>query len=185
MKIRHGFVTNSSSSSFILLIKIEKTDGKIIEFKGNGGSPECGRIDYFDCDAKISVSPRQLGKAKDVEKMIKLLTDGVIDDTWDWQRKIFEAPASEEEFDEDIHGAYWFIEEIRENIKSMDEIAKIYIAGEEYNYVDYIRRFLYDRQKDEYTGIIIGEDFEKDGSSGGDMCISDMRYCKFISEGED
>lgn len=195
MKIRHGFVTNSSSSSFVLLIKIEKTDGKIIEFKGNGGSPECGRIDYFDNDANVTVSPRQLGKAKSVENMIELLTDGVIDGGgWEDERKIFEY--SEEmkrfmrgeitEIDEaDMCDAYEFIEAIRENIKSMDEIATIMIAGEEYNYIDYIQHYMYDRRSDKYTGYVEGHEFEKDGVSGGNIMFSDFSYCEIITEDEE
>lgn len=45
MKFRNGFVTNSSSSSFIVSIKIETVDGREISFYGNGGTPESGRID--------------------------------------------------------------------------------------------------------------------------------------------
>ena len=48
MKIRTDFVTNSSSSSFVLEIFISLENDSGILFHGNGGTPECGREDYFD-----------------------------------------------------------------------------------------------------------------------------------------
>ena len=173
MKKRSGFVTNSSSSSFILTIGIGLKDGDAIIFTGNGGSPECGRIDYFENDAVIKVSPKRLGTAATVEEMIKLLTDGVLDyDMWEENSvKIFEKPNDDDYFPD----AYDFINEILGKVHSMDEISWIEVSGNEYNYRNYLQHYEYYLDEDKYVGDVFGCEFEKDGSTGGsiDFSISD------------
>ena len=185
MKMRNGFVTNSSSSSFILSINFNLKNGKTVEFHGNGGTGETGRIDYFDSNAYVTVSPKELGTAKDVEEMIQRLTDGVVDDGWEEQVKIFEKsnPVKDDCFGEE-HDAYDFIKEIRDNIHSMDDIDNIVIEGNEYNYMEYLRKFEYDCVTKEYSGIVEGYDFEKDGSSGGDLNF-DISDCEVEYLGQD
>ena len=191
MKFRKGFVTNSSSSSFILSIRIETADNKHIIFDANGGSPECGRIDYFDRDAIVTVSPKQLGEASTVEELITLLTEGVVDgDEWDNEGgvKIFEKsnPVEADCFDYESEDgdfttctfdAYDFINDIRNNVKTMDDIVRIIISGEEMNYRNYTQTYAYDRTTKEYTGEVFGCEFEKDGTSGGCISMPDLDKC--------
>lgn len=169
MKIRTDFVTNSSSSSFTLEIGFKLVNGKTVSFCAHGGDDEAGVIDYFYSDAVVTVSPKELGTANSVEEMIKLLTDGVVDDDWDEGIKIFEKSNPIENEYEETHDAYDFITEIRSEIKRMDDIETITISGNEENYESYYRSYTYNRKTGQYTGVVEGEEFEKDGSSGGDL----------------
>ena len=200
MKIRNDFVTNSSSSSFILTIGIETKRGDI-EFIANGGSPESGRIDFFDNDAIVTISPKQLGTAENVEEFIRLLTDGVVDGA-EWYEepgvKIFaeDAPISvptydcDGDFDYDNPNlkeinAYDFIREIRNKVISMDDIIRIRITGEEINYMCYNQEYEYNRETGEYTGYVRGCEFEKDGATGGEINLTDLDECEIEYEDED
>ena len=73
--------------------------------------------------------------------------------------------------------AYDFIKTIRNEITDMDQIESITITGNEENDVSYNRSYTYNLKTKEYTGKQIGCEFEKDGSSGGDLRFSDLDQC--------
>ena len=189
MKIRSDFVTNSSSSSFTLMIKFELVNGQSVLFDAMGGSPESGRINYFENDAIVRVSPKELGCAKDIDQLIQLLENGVVDggDWLDEDMKIFDQSRPEmamvidfesgEELEPVTFDAYDFIVEIREKIKSMDDIQSITIQGEEVNYDTYNRIYTYNRVTGQYTGVEEGYPLEVDGSNGGDLQFDDLETC--------
>ena len=175
MKIRTDFVTNSSSSSFVLEICIELTDGKGLMFKANGGTAETGIIDYFWSDATVTVSPKQLGTAKSVQELIELLKNGVYDGWVSQNDKLFENVSNDGR--KRRQNPTHFISMIEEYVKSMDDISQIVITGNEdgsgWDPLRYHRTFSYSPQTGDYVCSIDGFDFEKDGSSGGDLIFED------------
>lgn len=165
MKIRTDFVTNSSSSNFTVMIDFELKDGQKISFEGYGGT-DYGPGYPFDSEALVNVSPKVLGTAKTVEKMIDLLINGVIDDRWNSPEKVFASGGK---------GSY-FIDRLRNSIHSMNDIRKITIRGDEENYVSYLRSYTYNLESGKYTGKQYGDFIEKDGGSGGDLTF-DVSDC--------
>jgi len=185
MKFRTDFVTNSSSSSFVVKILFELNNGKKVSFSGEGYTDETGVIDYFTQNAIITVSPRQLGMAKDLEELIQLLANGVLDADWDGNgTKIF---AQHSKVKSDCGNCttrdpYNFIDKIRESVSSINDIKKITISSKESNTDDYVRNFYYNRLTNEYTCKIQGKEMNVAGSHGGDIRFDDADLAKGYKE---
>ena len=177
MKIRTDFVTNSSSSSFVLEICIDLENGKSLLFEANGGTAESGIIDYFWSDATVTVSPKQLGNAKSVQELIELLKNGVYDGWVSEGDKLFENVSTGGY--KRKHNPTHFIAMIQEYVHSIEDISRIVITGNEsgglYTFSDphYHRTFAYSPKTGDYVCTIDGCEFEKDGSSGGDLLFTD------------
>lgn len=183
------------SSLFKLAITLDLTNGETISFDAHGGTGETGRIDYFDNAAVVTVSPKQLGNAKDVDELVKLLEEGVRDG---WSgKKIFDKSCpvesdccfdelayyldldgdDEDEYQDLIFDAYDFITEIREKITDMDQIEEISIyAEEDFGDEPFVRNYVYNLSTKEYTGTEEGQQIIGDGNSG-DLQLDDLGSC--------
>ena len=120
MKIRTDYVTNSSSSSFMLVIRIGLKNGEVLKFMGDGGVGE-GDEEFYELT--VNKSPEALGKCGSIDELIKMLQHSVVQgsDTY----------YDDDEEPEDLvitdDGA--IIEGLK-NLKSMDDIETITINGD-------------------------------------------------------
>lgn len=157
MKIRTDFVTNSSSSCFTFSFLFELADGSDVH--------------YWDSCAVVTVSPKQLGQAKDVEELIRLLEDGVLRSGPEGDIRIFKEYAREEKI-------ATFFRQLREKVTSMDDIIWITLEGHDYHYYKHDRHYTYDRTNGLYEGHQFGEPGYED--PGGDLCLTDLDECTVV-----
>ncbi len=113
MKFRTDFVTNSSSSSFVLVVRITLKNGKVLKYSEEG-DPECGIYPSIVANA----SPEELGQSGSVEELISALKASIVQEGNDEGRAILD--------DNDT-----IIKQLRK-VRSMDEIDKITINGDLY-----------------------------------------------------
>ena len=177
MKIRTDFVTNSSSSSFTVAININLKNGKTIAYKDT-------YCDMSNGEIFVSVSPKELAEAKNIEEMISLLKDNVVNrdpqslEKGDYMRYYLDSKRRGSKKGKK------FIERLS-TLKSMDEIKSITIVGDEQGMDlddNYYRSVTYDLESEETLVEVKGEDFEKDGSSGGDLWFGDLNWDDYSDE---
>lgn len=204
MKVRSDFVTNSSSSSFTLVIDVALKDntGLLYEMLG---CDECVSL-YYEPEEAVDFDTMSAEEIKSYLPTEEMKEYGIGGDAYESvevnvsPKELGQAGSIQELIDllkSGVTGDWdgeqpvfknpndWAAAEfIRglSQLNSMDEIKSITITGDEMNYMEYNRTYSYDLETGEYTKYIDGEWFEKDGGSGGDLNFSDAHEATLVDE---
>lgn len=158
MKFRSTFVTNSSSSSFILTLKFELTNNEEIIWEG---ASDCGEGAYEYIELTAKKSPQELGSCKTIEELIEMLKNSIGENNYD--------DGVSPIFDDESE----IVKKLR-NLSSMNDIAKIIIEGYEDTFRDWEDGpeafddiVTYDMSTKKQTAIGIGNNYIECEGNGG------------------
>lgn len=178
MKIRTDFVTNSSSSSFILTIKFELDNGETIMWEGKSDVGE-GAYEYIQLSARKS--PMELGQADSISAMVEMLKESVGEGIKEYE--------DEEPFKPIFDDKSGFVESLKQ-ISSMEEIRKITIEGYEDTFNDwedgpeaFDEIVTYDLKTRVQTSVGVGNTWIESEGTGGALDFARERVIKETPEG--
>lgn len=157
MKLRTGFVTNSSSSCFGVLLKLELDNNETLQCYEDG--------------LTATVSPRQLGMARDVEELIGLLETGMVLRYGSVERFVFGRDQNDQ--------TAKFLADLREKVTDMNRIVWITVKADQYRY-GYECALTYDRTTGAYEGYQIEERSEGYEEEIGELLLEDLSLCKML-----
>lgn len=174
MKIRTGFVTNSSSSSFTLILKIDRKNGKPLVWKGYGYE-DSDRFGNKYRELNAAISPKKLARSSDTAALAEALKKAVTTiqrtENGDWEDvQVLDDTAK-------------FIKDIKKT--SMEDITRISVLGEEVysdgNHWEQYFEYSREKKKEKYTCQFSGEEYGAiDGGSGGSLRIPDADKAKTV-----
>ena len=159
-------------NSFKFEIAITLKCGETLRFGSSAANPSFGPSDYFNGKAHVYLSPKELGSCKDIDVFIQRLCEGVFDD----ECPLFSTTCPFKDNKGTVHDPNMFIENVRNKVGSINNIAFIEVIGEAYhddgrgggfnsdNY--YLQYYRYDMLTGRFEGIVYGEPRDVDYTVG-------------------